>query len=84
MDDQTPADTVAHEQARLRAAMWWALPAFGFGFLGLAIGFDGYGMENSVLRRIGFGFGTAGVLLGAVAAWRTRWVMLPRPSAPGR
>jgi hypothetical protein len=73
---QTPAEIVEREQERLRAAMWWVLPAFALGFVGLGVAFLGAALENRVLQVIGFGIGVAAVALGAGAVVRTAWIMV--------
>jgi hypothetical protein len=76
MDYQTPADIVGREQARLRAAIRWVLPAFGLGLVGLGIAFVGHGTGSRLLGLIGFGAGAVGVLLGIVTVARASWVIL--------
>ena len=71
---RTPTDTVGREQARIRAAIVWALRAFAFGLLGLGVGFLGYYFASRTVGLIGFGIGAAAVLLGATTVLRILWI----------
>jgi hypothetical protein len=76
MEYQTPADIIARDQARLRAAMWWMLPAFALGLVGFGLGFLGQALGSRALGIIAFGVGAVGVGLGFVAVARTSWASL--------
>jgi hypothetical protein len=73
MDYQTRVDIVAQEQARLRTAMRWVLPALGLALLGLAFGLVGHRTGSRALGLAGFGLGAAAVLLGGAAVVRAGW-----------
>jgi hypothetical protein len=76
MDYLTAGDVIERQQARLRAAMWWALPAFGLGLVGLGIGFLGAALASRPVQLLGFAVGLAGVALGIGAVVRTAWVIV--------
>jgi len=76
MNYQTPADVVELEQARLRAALRWAVAAFGLGLLGMALSFLGQRISSPTLRVIGFGVGAGGVLLGFLGVVRAGLVIV--------
>ena len=76
MHYQTPADVVEHEQARLRAALRWAVAAFGLGLLGMALSFLGHRISSPTVRVIGFGVGMGGVLLAFLGVVRAGFVII--------
>jgi tellurite resistance protein TehA-like permease len=76
MSYRTSADLVVREHASIRAALGWALPAFGLGILGMAVAFLGHGLASRALQLVGFAIGAAGVLAGLVTVGRAAAVLL--------
>jgi hypothetical protein len=56
--------------------MWWMLPAFGLGLLGLCLGFVAAAMASRPMQMVAFGVGCGAVALGTSAVARTTWVVL--------